>query len=107
MVTKAYSKGLERMDALVALTDNSETNIISCLMAENLNVYKTIALVNNVNYTHISQNIGVDTIINKKLIAANNICRFVRKGKVGVVASLHGVDGEMSEFEIDKKKIPV
>ena len=96
-------EGLEKMDALIALTPNSETNIISALMAEYLNVYKTIALVNNVNYTHISQNIGVDTIINKKLIAANNIFRFVRKGKVEAVASLHGVDAEIIEFEIHKK----
>lgn len=96
-------EGLERMDAFIALTPNSETNIITSLMAEELGVYKTIALVDNVNYTHISQNIGIDTIINKKLIAANDIFRFVRKGKVEAIASLHGVDAEMIEFEIHKK----
>jgi trk system potassium uptake protein len=96
-------EGLERMDAFIALTPNSEINIISSLMSEELGVHKTIALVDNVNYTHISQNIGIDTIINKKLIAANNIFRFVRKGKVEAVASLHGVNAEMIEFEVHKK----
>ena len=96
-------EGLERMDAFVALTHNSEANIITSLMAEELGVYKTIALVENVNYTHISQNIGIDTIINKRLIAANNIFRFVRKGKVEAIASLHGVDAEIIEFEVHKK----
>lgn len=96
-------EGLEKMDAFIALTPNSETNIITSLMAEELGVYKTIALVNNVNYTHISQNIGIDTIINKKLIAANNIFRFVRKGKIEAIASLHGVDAEIIEFTIHKK----
>jgi trk/ktr system potassium uptake protein len=96
-------EGLERMDAFVALTPNAETNIITSLIAEEAGVHKTIALVDNVNYTHISQNIGIDTIINKKLIAANNIFRFVRKGKVEAVASLHGVDAEVIEFEIHKK----
>ena len=96
-------EGLEHMDAFVALTPNTESNIISSLMAEDLGVYKTIALVENVNYIHISQNIGIDTIINKKLIAANNIFRFVRKGKVEAVASLHGVDAEIIEFELHKK----
>jgi len=90
------------MDAFIALTPNSETNIITSLMAEETGVIKTIALVDNVNYTHISQNIGIDTIINKKLIAANNIFRFVRRGKVEAIASLHGVDAEMIEFEIHK-----
>jgi len=71
-------------------------------MAEELGVYKTIALVENVNYIRISQNIGIDTIINKKLIAANNIFRFVRKGKVEAIASLHGVDAEIIEFSVHK-----
>ncbi len=96
-------EGLAKMDAFIALTPNSETNIITSLMAEELGVYKTVALVDNVNYTHISQNIGIDTIINKKLIAANNIFRFVRKGKVEAIASLHGVDAEMIEFEVHKR----
>jgi len=101
-VDTLIEEGLERMDAFIALTPNSETNIITSLMAEELGVYKTIALVENVTYTHISQNIGIDTIINKKLIAANNIFRFVRKGKVEAIASLHGVDAELIEFEIHK-----
>ncbi len=97
------TEGLEQMDAFIALTDNSETNIISSLMAEELGVYKTVALVENVNYIHISQNIGIDTIINKKLIAANNIFRFVRKGRVEAIASLHGVNAEIIEFVVHKK----
>jgi trk system potassium uptake protein TrkA len=94
---------LEEVDAFLALTPNSETNIITSLIAEEVGVYKTIALVEDVNYTHISQNIGVDTIINKKLIAANNIFRFVRKGKVEAIGSLHGVDAELIEFLVHKR----
>lgn len=90
--------GLEAMDAFVALTPNSETNIISCLMAERTGDIKTIALVDNSAYTHISQNIGVDTIINKKILAANNIFRFVRRGRIEAIASFHGVDAEVIEF---------
>ncbi len=95
-------EGLEEMDAFIALSPNSETNIISSLMAEESGVYKTIALVDNTDYTHISQNIGVDTIINKKLIAANNIFRYVRKGKIEAITSLHGVDAEIIEFVVEK-----
>ncbi len=95
-------EGLDRMHAVIALTDNSETNIIACLTAEKLGVFKTIALVDNTDYTHISQHIGVDTLINKKLIAANNIFRFVRKGKVEAITSLHGVDAEVIEYRVHK-----
>lgn len=95
-------EGLNNMDAFIALTPNSETNIIASLTAKNHGVYKTIAQVENKEYIHISQNIGVDTLINKKLIAANNIFRFVRKGKIEAITSLHGVDAEVIEFVVQK-----
>ncbi len=73
-------EGIDRMDAVIAVTETSETNIISCLVARNNGVAKTIAAVENMDYIHLSQNIGVDTLINKKLIAANFIFRYIRKG---------------------------
>jgi len=98
------SEGLENVDAFIALTDNSETNIIASLMAEELGVYKTIALVENVNYIRISQNIGIDTIINKKLIAAlglpkKSILAGVVRGDRSVVPS-----GDFT-FELNDKVI--
>ncbi|MEM9259333.1 MAG: Trk system potassium transporter TrkA [Bacteroidota bacterium] len=95
-------EGLDRMDAFVALTGNSKTNIISCLTARNHGVFKTIAQVENKEYIHISQNIGVDTLINKKLLAANSIFRFVRKGNVEAITSLQGVDAEVIEYVLTK-----
>ena len=95
-------EGLDHMDAFIALTGNSETNIISCLTARNHGVYKTIAQVENKEYIHISQNIGVDTLINKKLLAANKIFRFVRKGNIEAITSLHGVDAEVIEYCLQK-----
>ncbi|HMQ64317.1 MAG TPA: Trk system potassium transporter TrkA, partial [Flavilitoribacter sp.] len=96
-------EGLNHMDAFIAVTDNSEVNIIASLTAKNHGVYKTIAQVENKEYTHISQNIGVDTLINKKIIAANNIFRFVRKGRVEAITSLHGVDAEIIEYIVHKE----
>ena len=96
-------ENLVNMDAFVAITPNAETNILTSLLAEELGTPKTIALVDNVEYTRISQNIGVDTIINKKLIAANNVFRFVRKGNIEAITSLHGVDAEIIEFVLEKQ----
>jgi trk system potassium uptake protein TrkA len=96
-------EGITDMDAFVAVTGNSETNIISCLLAKNMGVKKTIALVENMDYIHISQNIGVDTMINKKLIAANFISRYVRKGQVISLTGIHGVEAEIMEFEVPVK----
>jgi trk system potassium uptake protein len=101
-LSELEEEGLKKMDAVVALTDNSESNIIASLMAVEAGVYKTIALVSNMHYIRLSQNIGVDTLINEKLIAANNIFRFVRKGNVEAITSIHGSDAEIIEFNITK-----
>lgn len=94
-------EGLSDMDAFIAVTGNSETNIIASLVAKNHNVHKTISMVENIDYINLSQSIGVDTLINKKLIAANNIFRHIRKGRVKAITSLHGVDAEVIEYEVN------
>jgi trk system potassium uptake protein TrkA len=94
------SEGIANMDAFIAVTGNSESNIISCLLAKNQGVPKTIALVENIDYIHLSQNVGVDTMINKKLIAANFIFRYIRQGEVLDLTSIHGVDAEILEYEV-------
>src|SRR5690554_859841 len=95
-------EGLEKMEAFLALTESSETNIITSLTAKNHGVYKTIAHVDTREYIHISHSIGVDSLINKKLVAANYITRFLRKGNVEAVSSIYGVDAEFIEYEIQK-----
>lgn len=93
-------EGLGDMDAFVAVTADSESNIMSSLVAKNHDVKKTIARVENIDYIHLSQNIGIDTLINKKIIAASNMFKYVRKGEISAVGTLHGVDAEIIEFNV-------
>lgn len=93
-------ENIRDMDAFIAVTGNSETNIMSCLVAKSKGVKKTVALVENMDYINISQTIGIDTLINKKLIAASNIFRHIRKGEILALANLHNVDAEVFEFEV-------
>jgi trk system potassium uptake protein TrkA len=95
-------EGLEQMDAFLALTESSETNIITSLSAKNHGVYKTIAHVDTREYIHISHSIGVDSLINKKLVAANEVSRYLRKGKVEAVSGIYGVDAEFVQYHISK-----
>ncbi|MCP4551609.1 MAG: Trk system potassium transporter TrkA [Bacteroidetes bacterium] len=86
------------VDAFIAVTNNSETNILTCLHARKFGVKKTIALVENIDYIDISQNIGIDTIINKKLITASYIVRFTMGSEVASLKCLSGVDAEVIEL---------
>ncbi len=95
-------ENIREMDAFIAVTADSETNIMSCLVAKSKGVKKTVALVENMDYIGISQTIGIDTLINKKLIAASNIFRHIRKGEILASANLHNIDAEVFEFEVRK-----
>lgn len=103
MVELLEEEGIANMDAFVAVTGNSETNIISCLVARNRGVKKTISMVENIEYLALSQNIGIDSLINKKLIAANFIFRYIRKGDIVAMTTIHGIDAEILEFRVTEK----
>ncbi len=91
-------EGLEAMDAFICVTENSETNIMSCLMAKSKNVKKAIALVENMDYFQLSHSIGIDTLINKKLLTANTIFRYIRRGEVVDLTKLNSLNAEILEF---------
>jgi trk system potassium uptake protein TrkA len=93
-------EGIKDMDAFIAVTDNTETNILTCLQAKSFGVKKTIALVENIDYIDISQNIGIDSIINKKLIAASYMVKYTLGAKVSTLKSLSGIDADIVEFEV-------
>jgi len=44
--------------------------------------------------------IGIDTLINKKLLAANNIFRYIRKGEVVAMTKLNNMNAELLEFVV-------
>ena len=94
------------MDAFVAVTNNTETNIIACLMAKHLGVSKTIAQVDNVDYVPLTKTIGLDSLINKKLITANNISRFIRRANIVSTTTLQGIDAEVLEYVV-KQNSPI
>ncbi|HAF30657.1 MAG TPA: Trk system potassium transporter TrkA [Bacteroidales bacterium] len=87
-------------DAVIAVTGSAETNIFSCLLAKDHGVKKTIAMIENTGLFNYSQKMGVDTLINKKMAAANFVFRHILKGKV--LAQLYGIDAEIQEFIVKK-----
>ena len=83
-------EGLSNMDAFVAVTGRSETNILAAMLAKRMGVKKVIAEVENLNYINLAESIGIDTIINKKLVTASNIFRFTMSTDVQAIKCLTG-----------------
>lgn len=94
------------MDAFISVTEDAETNIITSLMAKHLGVKKTIAQVDNSDYVPLTQTIGLDSLINKKLIAANLISRFIKKSNIISSLSLSGMNAEILEYVV-KEGTPI
>ncbi|EMY82388.1 Trk system potassium transporter TrkA [Psychroflexus gondwanensis] len=93
-------ENISKMDAFIAVTEDSETNIITCLVANSKGVRKTIALVENMDYFQLSHSIGIHSLVNKKLLAANSIFRYLRKGDVIAMTKLNNMNAELLEFVV-------
>ena len=91
-------EGLSNMDAFVAVTGRSETNILTAMLAKRMGMKKVIAEVENLNYINLADSVGVDTIINKKMVSASNIFRFTMSTDVLAIKCLTGSDAEVLEF---------
>lgn len=91
-------ENIEQMDAFVALSDNSEANILSCIAAKSFGLKKTIAEVENIDYIQLAESLDIGTIINKKMLAASYIYQYTLDADVHNVKCLTHVDAEVVEL---------
>ena len=86
-------------DVFIAVTNDEEENVLSCLLAKRLGVRQTITRVNKFAYIPLVTAIGLETLVSSRLSAVSTILRNIRRGKVVSVAALKGEDAEIIEFE--------
>jgi trk/ktr system potassium uptake protein len=101
--------GLADMDTFITATQDDETNVMTSLLAKNLinsknpnSQAKTIAMVNKEEYLMLSSTIGLDIALNKKILAGNEIIKYIRRGELLSVAHLHGFDMDIVELHVGK-----
>jgi trk system potassium uptake protein TrkA len=91
-------EAIKEFDAFLAVTNSSETNILACVAAKSLGVARTIAEVENIEYIKLAESMGVDAVINKKLITAGRIFKFTLSNKVRFIKYMSGTNAEVLEF---------
>lgn len=89
-------------DAFMALTDSSETNILSCLTAKEFGVPKTIADVENLQFLSQAENLNIGTTINKKLLASSHIYQILLDADETNSRFLALADAEVAEIYVKK-----
>lgn len=90
-------EGISETDAFLALTDNSEANILGCMMAKRYGVKKTVAEVENIDYISMAERLDIGTVINKKLISASKIYELLLKADASNIKSLTFADANVGE----------
>jgi trk system potassium uptake protein TrkA len=91
-------ESIKDFDAFVAVTNSSETNVLACVAAKRLGVTRTIAEVENLEYIRLAESMGVDAVINKKLITAGRIFKFTLSNKVRFIKYMSGTNAEILEY---------
>jgi len=93
-------EGISGTDIFIAVTGDSETNILACLHAKKLGVTKTIAEIENMDYLQLAEQMGIESVINKKTIASGHIYSHIMSEQVSSVQCLLGSDAEILEFTV-------
>ena len=93
-------EGIKNTEAFIALTGNSETNILACLAAKRLGVSKTVAEIENLDYIGMAESMDIGTIINKKAIAASHIYQMMLDADVSNVKCLTVANADVAEFTV-------
>ncbi|MCQ2174645.1 MAG: Trk system potassium transporter TrkA [Bacteroidales bacterium] len=93
-------EGIRDFDAFVSLTGSDETNVLACVVAKKFGIMRTVAEVENIEYIRVAEDMGVDSIINKKLITAGKIFKFTLSGRARFVRYMSGTSAEVVEYTV-------
>lgn len=91
---------ISHTQAFVALTNQTEVNILACLTAKRMGVRKTVALIENMDYIGMAEKLDIGTIINKKAIAASHIYQMMLDADVANVKCLTLANADVAEFVV-------
>ena len=91
-------ENIKDYDAFVAVTGNDEANILACVVAKKFGVSRTVAEVENIEYIKLAEDMGVDAVINKKLLTAGKIFRMTLSSKVRFIKYMSGTNAEVLEY---------
>ncbi len=93
-------EGIEKTDAFIAVTGNSEINMLTCMLAKKLGVKKAVAEVENTDYLELAKKMDIDLIVNKKIIAANYIYGYTINAEVLSIRYFAETDAKVLEFVV-------
>ncbi len=92
--------GIENADAVLALTEDDKTNLLTAVRAKTYGCPMTISLVNDPSLISLRVPLGIDQFINPRAVTVSSILRHIRHGKVNSVYSIGDAEAEVIEAEV-------
>ena len=93
-------EGVDRADIVITVTDVDTVNILGALLAKHHGAKKCIVRIDRPDFIPLLSNLGIDVALSPRLLAANQILRFVRRGQILSVATFLGSEAEVVEMVV-------
>ncbi|HOV03223.1 MAG TPA: Trk system potassium transporter TrkA [Hyphomicrobiales bacterium] len=90
---------IDTADMIVALTNDDQVNVLSCVMAKRLGCARSMALINDPSFANFTNSLGIDTHISPRQVTISKILRHVRRGRIRGVHSVFDGAAEVIEAE--------
>jgi trk system potassium uptake protein TrkA len=87
-------------DALLGVTDDDKTNLLSCARAKASGVPLTITLVNDPSMVGLLSPLNIDAYINPRATTVSSILRHIRHGRIKAVYSIGDAEAEIIEAQV-------
>jgi len=95
-------EGIGEMDGFVAVGEDEEVNILSCLLAKGKGAGRTVCLVNRADYVDLLPNLGVDVAVSPRRSTSATIARFVGRGAVVSAEELGFTGAQILQYRLEK-----
>lgn len=92
--------GVDMADAIVALTEDSRTNLLSCALAKEAGATISVAISSDPIFERLADSIGIDALINPRSTTVSSILRHVRRGRIKAVYSIGTGEAEVIEAQV-------
>lgn len=87
-------------ETIIAVTNDDEANILSCLLAKRLGCQRAFSLINKgSSYSSLITSLGIDATINPREMTVSSILQHARKGRVRAAYSICEGMAEIIEAE--------
>lgn len=102
-VTTLKEEGIDGCDTFLALTGSSETNIVSCMVAREHGVRRTLARIEELQYIPEAESLAIDKIVNKKLLNTGKVLNVVLDTNVATTQCLSLDKAEVTEIKAPER----